>query len=144
MTWPVCLQDNILFEIDRIAARMSEQVEQRVASMLFKCSLCRQEAILRDLQGELRRLLELHGVETAPQKQHLHSEPVFPANTVNMNPHLRVQYHDSSSQRGQYFDLPSQSQPAAPSIPVAARTYTTAGALNTSLPVLGLNICLSC
>jgi hypothetical protein len=46
-----CLQDNILFEIDRIAARMSEQVPQRVSSM---CS-CYCDSFVRKQYCEICR-----------------------------------------------------------------------------------------
>lgn len=71
---------------------------------------------MRDLQVELRRLLELHGVETAPQKQQLLAEPVFP---VTMQQHVRTQYQDYASQ------LPPQQAP--PGMSLASRTYTPAG-----------------
>ena len=82
------------------------------------CSRIIQEAILRDLHAELRRLLELHGVETAPQKQLAHAEPVFPA-----NPHLMQQ-----QMRGQYQDQPPHIHPALPSYQAASRAYIPAGA----------------
>ena len=68
---------------------------------------------------ELRRLLELHGVETAPQKQQLLSEPVFPANSVTMQQHVRTQYQDHPSQL--------HAQQAPPGMSLASRAYTPAG-----------------
>ncbi len=113
------MQDNILFEIDRIAARMSEQVllcdwqRSRINGQHFF-----QEAVLRDLQDELRRLLELHGVETVPQKQ-LYPELVLPSNSLAMQQQLR----------GPYQDLPPQIQQIPPNFQASTRTYTQAGAL---------------
>ncbi len=108
-----------MFEIDRIAARMSEQVLPCAQqSTRNRSQRAFQEAVLRDLQDELRRLLELHGVENVTQKQHLHPETVFTASS-----HVMQQ-----QSRGQFQDPPPQIQQAPPNFQASNRTYTQAGA----------------
>lgn len=82
---------------------------------LDRCSF--QEAILRDLHLELRRLLELHGVETAAQKQHMLPETGFTSSSLMMQ-QVRVQYQEP----------PPQMALAPPNFQAAARGYMPAGA----------------
>jgi hypothetical protein len=96
-----------------------------------RCSF--QEAILRDLHLELRRLLELHGVETSAQKQHLLPETGFTSSSAMMQQQVR----------GQYQEPPPQMALAPPNFQPAARGYIPAGANLISFFALAGRVCNS-
>ncbi len=88
---------------------------------------------MRDLHSELRRLLELHGVETAAQKQHMLPETGFTSSSLVMQQQVRGQYQGP---------LPQMAL-APPNFQPVARGYIPAGASLKSFFALVGRVCNS-